>query len=210
MTSPLPSAPPRTTHVLYLHGFRSSPQSAKAQLVLARLRGQHPQVLACCPQLPPSPGEATRLIRQLTASWPADHSAVIGSSLGGFYARWLALTLPLRAVLLNPAPHPARSLAQQIGEQRSWHDPAQRFCFEARHVQELVDLEQDIERLRRLHPTTPERLLALITEGDEVLDWREMQAFAAGGTAIVLPGGDHAISDFDQHLDRVLAFLHLA
>lgn len=199
-----------TTHVLYLHGFRSSPQSTKARLVGARLNERHPNVHVSCPQLPPSPRDASQLIRRITAPWPADQSAVIGSSLGGFYALWLALGLRCRAVLLNPAPQPSRSLAQHLGEHRAWHDPTQRFWFHARHVQELTELEREIQRMRQARPLSPERLMALITEGDEVLDWREMRTFAAGGLTRVLPGGDHAISDFADHLDAVIDFLQPA
>jgi predicted esterase YcpF (UPF0227 family) len=48
-----------------------------------------------------------------------------------------------------------------------------------------------------------------VARGDEVLDWREMQAFCAGGQVRLLPGSDHAISDFDAHIDAVFDFLDL-
>jgi predicted esterase YcpF (UPF0227 family) len=134
---------------------------------------------------------------------------VIGSSLGGFYARWLALCMDCRAVLLNPAAHPARDLARHIGEHSTWHEPAERFFFQAHFIAELETLAGDIERMSRQTATTPDTLMALITEGDEVLDWREMSAFCSGGQTQVLPGGDHAISDFEQHIDRVFGFLNL-
>ena len=51
--------------------------------------------------------------------------------------------------------------------------------------------------------------LALIAQGDEVLDWREMSARYAGARLHVLEGGDHALSDFPAHLDEVLGFLDL-
>ena len=85
----MPTMP--TTHLLYLHGFRSSPQSMKAQKVAARVRAQHPAVVWWCPQLPPSPAQAMAMLEEGTADWPRDTMAVVGSSLGGFYARWLAL-----------------------------------------------------------------------------------------------------------------------
>src|SRR3954462_15388546 len=74
------------THLLYLHGFRSSPQSTKARQVAARVRERHPQVTWWCPQLPPSPKGAMEMILEGIADWPAASMAVIGSSLGGFYA----------------------------------------------------------------------------------------------------------------------------
>lgn len=200
---------PTTTHLLYLHGFRSSPQSMKAQKVAQRVRAQHPDVVWWCPQLPPSPREAMEGVLRGVQGWPRGTMAVAGSSLGGFYARWLSLALGCRAVLLNPAPFPARDLARYIGEQTAWHDPQERFFFEPRFVQELEAQQADIARLAPQHPATPERQLAIISKGDEVLDWREMQAFCAGGTTHVLEGSDHAISDFDAHIDGVFQFLGL-
>lgn len=199
-----------TTHLLYLHGFRSSPQSAKARMVAERVRSRHPAVVWCCPQLPPSPAEAASLMHALTGSWPADGMAVIGSSLGGFYARWLSLQRGCRAALLNPAPFPQRDLARHIGEHPVWHHPDEHIFFRAEFIGELEVLADDMSRRAAGQPATPDRLFALVSEQDEVLDWREMMAFCAGGQTLRLPGGDHAISDFDRHIDPLFEFLRLA
>ncbi|MFW2354958.1 YqiA/YcfP family alpha/beta fold hydrolase [Hydrogenophaga sp.] len=198
-----------TTHLLYLHGFRSSPQSLKAQKVAARVQADHPGVVWWCPQLPPSPAEAMTLVMQGTASWPRASMAVVGSSLGGFYARWVALQTGCPAVLLNPAPFPARDLSAYIGEQAAWHDPQERFFFQPGFVDELKVQQADIERLAAQRPATDEDLFAIVSKGDEVLDWREMQAFCAGGRVRLLEGSDHAISDFDDHTDAMFGFLNL-
>ncbi|AOW15875.1 esterase [Hydrogenophaga crassostreae] len=199
-----------TTHLLYLHGFRSSPQSAKAQKVARRVREKHPEVVWWCPQLPPSPALAMQMLLQGTADWPARTTTVIGSSLGGFYARGFCLQKNCRAALFNPAVYPARDLAQYIGEQTTWHDPEEHFFFQPEFVTELIQQQSTIERLSPLHPATAERLFAIVAKGDEVLDWREMLGFCQGGTVRLLPGGDHAISDFDDHMDALFEFLNLA
>lgn len=190
------------THLLYLHGFRSSPRSAKAMQVARRMQESHPDVQWWCPQLPPSPAEAMRQVMDGIRDWPKGRMGVIGSSLGGFYAACVAQATGCRAVLLNPAVHPARDLARHIGEHTAWHDPGQRFWFEPRFVDELSALEPGPLR-------HPERVFALIAKGDEVLDWREMAARHPGAQLKVLEGGDHAISDFDAHIDEVLGFLGL-
>ncbi len=198
----LSNPPLPTTHVLYLHGFRSSPQSTKAQQMAQVMAEQFPHVTWWCPQLPPSPEAAAALIERGTANWPASSMAVIGSSLGGFYATWLAAQRGCKAVLLNPAIHPDRDLAKYIGEQTAWHDPAERFYFAPEFVDEL--------RALKVGPMPhPERVWALIAKGDEVLDWREMTARYPGAHQVVLAGGDHALSDFESHLPQVLAFLDL-
>jgi len=192
----------QTTHLLYLHGFRSSPRSAKAQQVAARIARDHPQVTWWCPQLPPSPRQAMALVREGIAGWPQETMGVIGSSLGGFYATRLAWETGCRAVVLNPAVHAARDLARHIGEQVAWHDPSVRFWFDPAYVDELRELE--------CGPLPePSRMLAVVAKGDEVLDWREMVGRYPGSPLKLLEGGDHALSDFDQHLDEVLAFLGL-
>lgn len=194
-----------TTHLLYLHGFRSSPQSMKAQKVARRVALQHPGVVWWCPQLAISPAEAAAQIAQGTAGWPTERMAVVGSSLGGFYASWLVARTGCRAVLLNPAVHPARDLAKYIGEQTAWHDPEERFFFQPGFVDELKALDADTPP----HPT-PDQVLAIVAKGDEVLDWREMAARHASARLQMLEGSDHALSNFDDLIDGVFDFLRLA
>ncbi len=192
-------------HLLYLHGFRSSPGSTKARRMateIASLQGRGIDIDWVCPQLPPSPAEARELIDALAASWPTEHMAVIGSSLGGFYATVLAERRGCRAVLLNPAVEPARDLARHIGELSAWHDAALRFEFTAAHVEELREMRPD-------EIVDAARYFAVIAKGDELLDWREMQARYAGAHVKLLEGSDHALTDFDRHLPDVLGFLGL-
>ncbi|MDR7305933.1 YqiA/YcfP family alpha/beta fold hydrolase [Rhodoferax saidenbachensis] len=190
------------THLLYLHGFRSSPQSTKARALAAHMATHHPQVHWWCPQLPPSPQAAMDVLLAGIATWPQETMAVVGSSLGGFYATHVAERTGCRAVLINPAVDPARDLAKYIGEQTSWHAPEERFFFRPEYVDEL--------RALACGPLAhPERYLAFIAKGDEVLDWREMHARYAAGSMRLLEGGDHALSDFDDHLPTLLAFLGL-
>ena len=103
------------THVLYLHGFRSSPLSTKAQMVGRWLAEHRPEIHFWCPQLPPSPREAMQMVFEGICGWPHDTMAVMGSSLGGFYAGVVAERIGCPAVALNPAVDPARDLARLIG-----------------------------------------------------------------------------------------------
>ena len=196
-----------TTHLLYLHGFRSSPLSAKAKTMATVVKQRHPTVRWWCPQLPPSPREAMALILDGISDWPQntgfERMAVVGSSLGGFYATAVAERWGCKAVLLNPAVDPARDLAHHIGEQTSWQNPDEHFFFEPAFIDELRALHAGPLR-------TPGNYLAVIAKGDEVLDWREMAARYAGARIELLEGGDHALTDFDTHLPMILDFLQLA
>ncbi len=190
------------THLLYLHGFRSSPQSAKARQMAARMAARHPDVTWWCPQLPPSPREAMAMVMDGVAGWQSHRMAVVGSSLGGFYATHVAQTRGCKAVVLNPAVDPARDLAKYIGEQTTWHDPNERFFFEPRFVDELRALAHGPLK-------DPGRYFAVIAKGDEVLDWHEMAGRYPGARVKLLQASDHALSDFDEHIDEVFAFLGL-
>lgn len=139
----------------------------------------------------------------LVADWPRDGMAVVGSSLGGFYATVMAQKLGCRAAVINPAVAPARDLARHIGELASTHNPADRFFFRPEFVDELRALDP--------YPISRhDHYFALIAEGDEVLDWREMVSHYEGARIKLLDGGDHAISDFEPHLPDLLAFLGLS
>ena len=192
-----------TTHLLYLHGFRSSPQSVKARKMAMWMAQEFPRVHWWCPQLPASPRQAMAELLTGVADWPAGRMAVVGSSLGGFYATWLSRHLGCPAVLINPAVHPSRDLAKHIGEQTTWHDPAQSLFFDATYIAELQALESQA-------PNPRPQTLALIAKGDEVLAWREMLARHQAGRVHLIEGSDHALSDFDLYKAEILEFLGLA
>jgi len=196
MTNSGASTARATGRLVYLHGFRSSPQSFKARILEERLRALGAGERFACPQLPASPAEAVALVEREIAPGPDD--TLVGSSLGGYYATWLAERSGARAVLLNPAIDPARDLAPYVGELRGYHDDRP-FRFEARYLDELRALQAGALR-------DPERYLLVAAKGDEVLDWREMTARYPAVRTILLEGGDHGLSDFDALAGEVLRF----
>ena len=140
---------------------------------------------------------AQTLVADVLRTSPAS-LAVIGSSLGGFYATALAEATGCRAVLLNPAVRPARGLSAHVGPQTAWHSEDQ-FEFLPAYIDELTELE--VARITR-----PERYFLVAATGDDVLDWRDMVAHYPGARQRVIEGSDHGLSDFAQHIDEVLAF----
>ncbi len=188
-------------HLLYLHGFRSSPKSFKARVVQQRMaqRGRAQELI--CPQLPASPKAAMELVLTLVERYLAkgdDKLAIVGSSLGGFYATWLAERFGCRAVLINPAVDPLKDLEKHVGVTTAWHSD-EPFEFKREYIAELADLK--VEKI-----THPERYFLLAATGDEVLDYRDMVAHYAGAQQHVIEGSDHAVSAFEQYVDEVLDF----
>lgn len=191
-----------TTHLLYLHGFRSSPQSAKARMVADHVRRHHPRVVWLCPQLPASPAQAMQQVLAAVADWPGAGMAVVGSSLGGYYASHVAQRKRCKSALLNPAVFPDQTLAQYIGTQPQWHNPDEAIFFRVEYIDELRSLAT-----RERPPAGPE--LGIFCTGDEVLNWRDMVQRYPQAQQHILEGGDHAISDFAQHLPVLMEFLDL-
>jgi hypothetical protein len=183
--------------IVYLHGFTSGPQSYKARALHAQMarRGLAEQFV--CPQLPPSPKAAIELAESLIRP----DTTLVGSSLGGFYATWLAERHGLRAVLVNPAVVAHLSLEQFIGRQRNLY------------TGEEFDLTlEDVAQLRALDiptPSKPERYWLLVETGDELLDYRQAVARYAGAKQTVLTGGDHSFTRWNDYLDDIIAYAGL-
>jgi predicted esterase YcpF (UPF0227 family) len=182
--------------LIYLHGFRSSSRSFKARLLQARLAAVGCADRFVAPDLPVEPDQAIALVQREVRPTAAD--TLVGSSLGGCYATWLAEQSGCRAVLLNPAVHPARDLGTQVGPQTGYHD-GQPFEFRQAYVDQLRSYE--VARISR-----PERYFLIAAQGDEVLDWREMVAHYPGARQRVIAGSDHGLSDFETWIGEVLAF----
>lgn len=187
--------------ILYLHGFTSGPQSHKAQALQARMQQRGIGDRFVCPQLPASPKEAIRLAESLLGT-RHKQVTVVGSSLGGYYATWLAEKYDLRAVLVNPAVASAISLEQYLGPQR-WLYSGEEFELTREHLAEMNDLY--LSTLKR-----PERFWLLAEEGDETLDYRQAVARYAGAKQTVLPGGDHSFTRWADFLDEIIEFAGLA
>jgi predicted esterase YcpF (UPF0227 family) len=184
--------------ILYLHGFRSSPQSMKARLMGERMAALGRGAEYVCPQLPASPKLAMELALSLVDGVPAHELTVVGSSLGGYYATWLAERLGCRAVLLNPAIVPRQDLQQHVGVTTQYHSD-QPFEFKPEYIDELRAL--DVPQISK-----PERYFLLAATGDEVLDYRDMVAHYRDARQHVIQGSDHGISEFADYINEVLAF----
>ena len=184
--------------ILYLHGFRSSPKSMKARVIGERMAALGLSEQLACPQLPASPKLAMELALSLIEGVPAAELSIVGSSLGGYYATWLAERVGCRAVLLNPAIVPLQDLDKHVGVTTQFHSD-EPFEFKREYIDELRALAVD-------PITRPERYFLIAATGDEVLDYRDMVKHYAGARQHVIDGSDHGISEFPDYLDAVLAF----
>jgi predicted esterase YcpF (UPF0227 family) len=181
--------------IVYLHGFNSSPQSHKAQLMQRYMRERGLEKEFACPALPPLATEAIRTAQKLITG--KKNVCFVGSSLGGFYATYLAETHGVKAVLINPAIDPHIGLRAYLGPQTNLHTGAPYELTEA-HLRQWEELY--------LPRITPQRYLLIVETGDEVLDYRKALERYAGAEQLVIAGGDHSLQSFAQHLARILEF----
>lgn len=188
--------------ILYLHGFRSGPQSQKVRSLADRMAARGLGGQLWCEQLSPVPFEAIAQAEAQIARCP-EPPTLVGSSLGGFYVTWLAQRHGLRAVAINPfVPHAAFDQSLFIGEHEMIYS-GERFRFTEAHAMQVAALE--VTRISR-----PENFWLLAEEGDEVLDCTVAVARYAGCRQTVLPGGDHSFTRWEDYLDEVIAFAGLA
>jgi predicted esterase YcpF (UPF0227 family) len=189
--------------LIYLHGFNSSPQSTKAQEMIARV-AELPEPIRPVlhvPELPHRPAQAMALVTRLIDRLGADRLTLIGSSLGGYYATYLGeryAASNVRAVLINPTTGPAADLQPYFGPQRNLYTD-EPYELTEEHLREFLALK--VERLTR-----PERYYLLVQTGDELLDYRLALAHYAGAYQLILGGGDHAFENFGRHIDSILQF----
>jgi len=179
--------------ILFIHGFGSCGWSEKS-LRLRRHFGLE-QVLA--PDLPFEPEAAISHLRGMLDRYPV--SALVGSSLGGFYATALNTANPRPAILINPVVRPHELLSEHLGPQRRWCDDAG-FIVGENHLETLVELQRDA-----LQPD--ERYLVLLQQGDQTLDYRRAAAYYRDKDVVQFPAGSHRFDDFEQQLPRITDWL---
>ena len=186
--------------LVYLHGFNSSPQTVKGRKLAAAAAALAAPARVYIPQLHHRPATAMRDVRTWLDANVVDRAALtfVGSSLGGYYATFLAEEFGARAAVINPAVRPASSLAAYVGLQRNLHT-GEAWELTRGHFAELEDLY--VTRLSRLN-----RYFLLMRSGDELLDWREAVMRYAGGWQFIMGGGDHGWEDIDDEIPSILRF----
>lgn len=191
-----------STLLVYLHGFRSSPNSTKAVMTgeaMRTLSTRQNNYEWYCPQLLASPKESMDMVIKHIDQSQLDRMVIIGSSLGGFYTNYLAEKYQCKGIVLNPAVYAARELEPHIGMMTAY-DSEEPFDFKAEYIDQLRALQVNAI-------TNPERYFLIAAKGDALLDWKEMAAFYPGAMKLILEGSDHGIADYATHLPSVIDFI---
>nr|WP_136250500.1 YqiA/YcfP family alpha/beta fold hydrolase [Ningiella ruwaisensis] len=193
-------------HLIYLHGFLSSPQSEKAQLTLRYIKTHFPGLNFHCPQLLGDINKSVALVDALVTSL-SGNLRFIGSSMGGFlstyfvekYGKKHGEKRDARAVIVNPAVEPFNLLSDYMGKH------VNPYSNEVFYIS-----EKSIEDLKSFYYPTirrPANYKVLLQTGDETLDYRLACKKYAGADFTVEQGGSHAFENYDAHLPAILRFL---
>lgn len=183
-----------TPSILYIHGLNSSPTSTKASQLLkvAEHCGIARQLRV--PALHHHPRQA--MVQLQAAVAELGRPLLVGSSLGGFYATYLAEQHGLDALLINPAVRPHRLFGGKEELQTNYYT-GETWLLTHDHVAALAELELP-------EPRDAKRYRVLLQTADETLDYRQAEAFYAGCTLDIQEGGDHSYLGFARRIPEIL------
>ena len=186
--------------LLYVHGFLSSPLSFKAQQTLQWLSANHPEVNFLCPQLTPYPAHTQQLLGSIIEQLLPEPVYLMGSSLGGFWATWLAEKYDLPAVLINPAVRPQDFMPAYLEVDLKSYHTDDSYRLSAQHIAEIIAADVPVAR--------PNNYWLLVQTGDETLDYRQAVAKYHACKQTVEEGGDHAFQGFERYLADCMTFFN--
>ena len=186
--------------LLYIHGFLSSPLSFKAQQVQHWLAAQHPEIEFICPQLTPYPAQTQQLLESILEQRLPEPIYLMGSSLGGFWATWLAEKYNLRAVLINPAVRPQEFMPAYLEVDLKSYHTDDSYYLGAHHIDEIIAADVPVTRFNNYW--------LLVQTGDETLDYRKAVQKYAGCKHTIEDGGDHSFQGFERFFNDCMTFFN--
>ena len=155
--------------------------------------------LLICPQLPVYPEQARLMMEEIVEQALAVGGLnIAGSSLGGYYATYLAEKYETNAVLVNPSVKPYDTLAAYLGENKSYYSEDV-WEFDESHIEELKTMDVDVL-------ADPGRYYVLLQTGDETLDYRQAAKKYQQAECVIEEGGNHAFVGFDRYIPKILQF----
>ncbi len=180
--------------IIYIHGFGSSGEGSKARVFRKYFKSIGEPFIA--PSLSYVPKLAIETLEELIESYHGDVK-LIGSSLGGYYAIYLAKKYDLKAVLINPSIKPYDTLKKMLGEAPYYYDDSS-YTWNKKHI----------DMLESFHVDNPQQnnLMLLVQKGDEDLDYREAVQYLAKSNMIVEDGGNHSFKNIEQHFENIRVF----
>jgi uncharacterized protein len=188
--------------LLYIHGFLSSPQSYKAKQIQQYLQQYPTEIDYVCPLLTPYPKECERVLTHIVESTLAatDPLYLMGSSMGGFWATYLAERYDLPAILINPAVDVLELMPPYLNQPLHNYHTDDVYCLKTDDLAQLSRYDTPVI-------TRPQNYWVLLQTGDETLDYRLAEKRYRDCKQTIEQGGDHSYQDFERfHLPALQFF----
>ncbi|WP_291354197.1 YqiA/YcfP family alpha/beta fold hydrolase [Acinetobacter sp. UBA3106] len=188
-------------NIIYLHGFQSSSLSIKGQQIKDYCQ-KLSNVQVHLPDLNLSPEQTLAHVADMIES--LDRVVLVGSSLGGFYATQLVAKYGVPAVLINPAMRPWQLFRDLFGVEQIPYVVSDEWTLDESHLDQLEQMAVPF-----VHDA--DKILVLLQQGDEVLDYREAQRYYSNAPhqsmLITEAKGNHAMENFADKIPMALQFL---
>jgi predicted esterase YcpF (UPF0227 family) len=175
-------------HIVYFHGFASSPNSSKVDELKKHYSVFAPHV---------SNSNQSEILENQIMNWmvcntnPGDKILFVGTSLGGYWAARMANLFDGKALIFNPSIDPSKDLKQYIGFNTNW-STNELFYLNEKCVETFVSLSDDDKKYVEL---------AVICKNDNVVDSKAAIEFF--DNAEILDSDDHRFSDINLMLEYV-------
>ncbi|MDN5510951.1 YqiA/YcfP family alpha/beta fold hydrolase [Acinetobacter sp.] len=188
-------------NIIYLHGFQSSALSIKGQQIKDYCQ-QQGNVQVHLPDLNMPPEQTMAHVAAMIEN--LDQVVLVGSSLGGFYATQLVAKYGVPAVLINPAMRPWQLFCDLFGSDQIPYVVNAEWTLDHTHLDQL-------EQMAVPFVQDADKILVLLQQGDEVLDYREAQRYYSNAShqsmLIMEANGNHAMENFADKIPMALQFL---
>ena len=185
--------------IIYIHGFASCGFGSKAQKFKEYFEEEIITI-----SLPTIPNLAIDTLEQIIEfSLNKDENLyLIGSSLGGFYSLYLANKYNLKAVLINPALNPKKTLSKfySFGLVKNYFDNSN-FEITKEQLKSLENFQVSLIQ-------NPKNIMALIQKGDEIIDYKESVEILKDCEIFVEEGGNHSFDNIEKYLNKINNFFN--
>jgi len=175
--------------IIYIHGFRSSGESEKSK----QLRDAFPNVKVIAPNLSPNPKQAVSQLHSIIATDP-ESTIVVGTSLGGFYATYIACLYDIPAFIINPSLEPHVSLIKQVGK-HTRYGTGEEYEFHSQYIDELKML------FDKLHKSDKDgnNLHFYLADNDDVVTFDKLDSLFPNKAHVkTFAGAGHRFSRFKE------------
>ena len=189
------------TRILYLHGFASSGDSTKALLLKKYIEDETSNTEILIPNLENNIADAFEQIDSLIKSTLP--TALIGSSLGGFFGTYFSEKYNLKCVGINPAVIPPADMSDHLGENKNY-STGEKFIIDQDQLNLLNKMGKQISNIKHR-----DNFMVFLQSKDEILDYRAALSFYQASIVDVTFGGNHSFENFESCLNKIKIFLNM-